>query len=197
MTAAVYETLARVRQQSPVVHHLTNGRRGAGATALRDAKAAELMEAARINILKGNASEIARIAGKQVQTRGVDAAEVKDDLLELAHALARQRNAVVVITGREDLVTDSRKSFRVGNGHELMTRVVGTGCMAASVIGAFAAVEPDLTLAGACALSAYGIAAELAAQKARGPAAFKQELFDCFYGLDRETISQRAKILTA
>jgi hydroxyethylthiazole kinase len=170
---------------------------GAGATPLRDAKAAELMDAARINILKGNASEIARIAGKAVRTRGVDAAEVKDDLLEIAQILARRQNAIVVITGREDLITDGRKTYRVGNGHELMTRVVGTGCMAASVIGAFAAVEADLAFAAACALSAYGIAAELAAQKAHGPAGFKQELFDCFHGLDRGTISQRAKIIAS
>ena len=35
------------------------------------------------------------------------------------------------------------------NGHAMMTHVVGTGCMATSVIGAFAAVEPDLALAAA------------------------------------------------
>jgi hydroxyethylthiazole kinase len=78
-----------------------------------------------------------------------------------------------------------------------MTSVVGTGCMAASVIGAFAAVERDWTLAAACALSDYGIAAELAAQQAAGPAAFKQQLFDCFHNLDRDTVNKRLNILVS
>jgi len=153
------------------------------------------MTAARINIIKGNASEIARVAGTDVRTRGVDATEVKANLVALSQSLARQRNAVVVVTGPEDVVTDTRKTRRVQNGHELMTSVVGTGCMAASVIGAFAAVEPDLSLAAACALADYGIAAELAAEQAFGPVSFKQRLFDCLYKLDRETVNRRAKIL--
>src|SRR5512133_1318148 len=94
---------------------------GAGATPFRDRKITELLEAAHIDIIKGNASEIARVAGANVVTRGVDAAEVADDLTALAQALARQRRAVVVVTGREDIVTDGTKTWRVQNGHELMT----------------------------------------------------------------------------
>jgi hydroxyethylthiazole kinase len=170
---------------------------GVGATPFRDQKALELLTAARINIIKGNASEIARLAGRQVTTKGVDAAEVKDNLQELASTLSGQFSAVVVITGREDLVTDGRKSYRVANGHELMTSVVGTGCMAASVIGAFAAVEADWSLAAACALADYGIAAELAAMHSAGPAAFKQQLFDSFYSLTSAIIRERVRIATA
>lgn len=262
MTKAAYELLARVRQQKPVVHHLTNWVTiydcaqivksiggspvmahapeevadmariasalvlnigtlttdfveamklaaraaneqripvvldvcGAGATPLRDQKTQELLAAARIDILKGNASEIARVAGMDVRTKGVDATEVEGDLLAMSQSLARQRNAVVVVTGREDLVADSRKAYRVGNGHELMSTVVGTGCMATSVIGTFAAVEADLVLAATCALADYGLAGELAARHAKGPASFKQQLVDCFYSLDRETVDCGARI---
>jgi hydroxyethylthiazole kinase len=41
----------------------------------------------------------------------------------------------VVITGKVDIVADAQGIYRVQNGDALMTRVVGTGCMAASVIG--------------------------------------------------------------
>ena len=91
-----------------------------------------------------------------------------------------------MITGKVDIATDGKKTYRIGNGHPMMTHVVGTGCMAASVIGAFAAVERDLSLAAACALACYGIAAEVAAEKASGPASFKERLFDCLYNLDRD-----------
>jgi hydroxyethylthiazole kinase len=163
---------------------------GAGATALRDRKCLELLDEARIDVIKGNASEIARISGENIRTKGVDATDVGGDLRPLAVKLAKVRNATVVITGQVDIVTDGRQCCRVANGHVLMTSVVGTGCMAASLIGAFAAVERDLCLAAASALVCYGVAAELAAQKSTGPAAFKANLFDSLYTLDRPTVDR-------
>ena len=167
---------------------------GAGATALRDRKSLELINEVRIDVIKGNASEVARVSGESVKTRGVDATEVAGDLALLAEKMAAQRNATVVITGKVDIVTDGKKTYRIGNGHLMMTHVVGTGCMAASVIGAFAAVERDLALAAACALGCFGIAAEVAAEKSSGPAMFKERLFDSLYNLNRETVGRLQRI---
>jgi hydroxyethylthiazole kinase len=169
---------------------------GAGATALRDRKCLELLNEVRVDVIKGNASEVARVSGENVKTRGVEAAEVSGDLVSLAEKLADQRKGTVVITGKVDIATDGKTTYLVKNGHPMMTQVVGTGCMATSVIGAFAAVEPKLSLAAACALACYGIAAELAAEKATGPASFKERLFDCLYCLDRETVERMQKIET-
>lgn len=168
---------------------------GAGATPFRDRKCFELLEDADIGVIKGNASEMARIAGMNVRTRGVDAGEVESDLGEIACALARTRDCTVVVTGREDIVADAGRLFLVGNGHELMTRVVGTGCMAASVIGAFAGASSlDVTAAAAAGLSCYGIAAELAAAKAAGPASFKLLLLDYLSTLSREEVESMQKV---
>ncbi|MDP2045571.1 MAG: hydroxyethylthiazole kinase, partial [Deltaproteobacteria bacterium] len=120
---------------------------GAGATSFRDRKCFELLDETRIDLIKGNASEVARISGARVRTKGVDAAPVEMDLEAVSLSLALRRKCTVVITGPEDLVVDGSRQFVVKNGHPLMSRVVGTGCMAASVVGAFAAVEPDLALA--------------------------------------------------
>ena len=169
---------------------------GAGATALRDRKCLELINEVRVEVIKGNASEVARVSGEIVKTRGVDATEVGGDLVLLAERLADQRKVTVVITGKVDIATDGQTTYLVKNGHPLMTHVVGTGCMATSVIGAFAAVESDLTLAAACALACYEIAAELAAEKASGPASFKERLFDCLYNLDRDTVDRMQRIET-
>jgi hydroxyethylthiazole kinase len=169
---------------------------GSGATALRDRKCLELLNEVRVDVIKGNASEVARVSGENVKTRGVEAAEVSGDLVSLAEKLADQRKGTVVITGKVDIATDGKTTYLVKNGHPMMTQVVGTGCMATSVIGAFAAVEPKLSLAAACALACYGIAAELAAEKATGPASFKERLFDCLYCLDRETVERMQKIET-
>jgi len=167
---------------------------GAGATRLRDEKCLELLEEVRIDILKGNASEIARLAGQQVTTRGVDATDVASDLGALARQLARQRNLTLVITGKVDVVSNGVQTWCVRNGHQMMSSVVGTGCMAASVIGAFAAVDEDSAYAAASALACYGIAGELAAETAAGPASFKTGLIDSLYHLDSATVERIQKI---
>jgi hydroxyethylthiazole kinase len=167
---------------------------GAGATELRDRKVFELLDQVKINVIKGNASEIARVTGADIHTKGVDTTEVATDLEMLAQTLVICRQATVVITGPVDIVADHRGIYRVKNGDALMTRVVGTGCMAASVIGAFAAVESDYRKAAACALACYEIAAELAAKNSHGPASFKAGLFDCLYNLDQATVERMQRI---
>ena len=50
-----------------------------------------------------------------------------------------------------------------------MSHVVGTGCMAASVIGTFVGASPDdVTSAAAAGLCCYEIAAELAVKEVPG-----------------------------
>jgi len=167
---------------------------GAGATQLRDKKCFELLDQVKINIIKGNASEIARINGEQVKTKGVDAGHVAKDMIALANHLAVKRSCTVVVTGAEDIVTDGKKTYIVKNGHSLMTHVVGTGCMAASVIGTFAAVEPDLALAACCGLVCFEIAAECAAKTAAGPGSFKEKLYDSIFKLNKATIDRLQKV---
>lgn len=168
---------------------------GAGATSFRDIKCLELLDETRIGIIKGNRSEIARIAGLEVRTKGVDAAHVDEDLAFIAARLASQRRCTVVITGKEDIVADERKTYRISNGVDVMSHVVGTGCMAASVIGTFAGASPqDLTLAAVAGLCCYEIAAELAAERSTGPASFKLNLFDTISALRKEDVDTRQRV---
>ncbi len=127
-------------------------------------------------------------------TKGVESTKVEADLIGISENLANARKMTVVITGAEDIVTDGKKIYIVRNGHRMMSCIVGTGCMAASVIGAFAGVEKDYALASASALVCYGIAGELAAAQSRGPGTFKENFFDALYNLDNETIKRTAKI---
>lgn len=167
---------------------------GAGATKLRDDKCFELLNEVRIDIIKGNASEVARIAGENVQTKGVDSAEVEKNLIDVAKHLVSKRNCTVVITGKEDIIADKEKVIIVKNGHPMMANIVGTGCMAASVIGTFAAVEKDLAIASASGLCCFEIASEIAVKSAKGPGTFKEALYDAVYNLDKETINKMQKV---
>ena len=167
---------------------------GAGATRFRDIKAAEILNEVRVSVIKGNASEIARLAGENVVTKGVESSKVEGSLIDIAKKLALRQKATVAITGKEDIVTDGKKTYIVKNGHSMMGCVVGTGCMAASVIGAFCAVEKDFALGAAHALSCYGIAGELAAEKSKGPGSFHEHFYDEVHNLNSEKIEKMAKV---
>ena len=167
---------------------------GVGATALRNEKADEILENVHVNIIKGNASEIAKLAGEDVVTRGVETTDVEADLIHTAKRLAVAQKATVVITGAEDIVTNGRTTYLIRNGHEMMGAVVGTGCMAASAIGAFAGVEPDYVKAATAALVSYEIAGELAAVSAKGPGSMLSNLYDEVFALDIETIERMVNI---
>jgi len=167
---------------------------GAGATFLRDKKCFELLDEVKISIIKGNLSEIARLAGENVQTKGVDAVAVEKNLIEIAEGLAKKRNCTVVITGKEDIISDGKKTLLVKNGCEMMSNIVGTGCMATSVIGTFAAVEHNLAVASASGLCCFEIAAEIAVESSNGPGTFKEAIYDAVFHLNRDTIEKMRKI---
>jgi hydroxyethylthiazole kinase len=167
---------------------------GVGATKLREESALELLNKIKINIIKGNASEIARLAGKSVVTKGVESTKIKFNLIDIAKKLANKRKATVVITGKEDIVTDGKRVFLVRNGNSMMGNIVGTGCMSTSVIGSFAGVEKDYTIASVAALSCFGIAGELAARKSNGPGSFKERFYDMAFKLDSKIIKRMMKV---
>jgi len=72
-----------------------------------------------------------------------------------------------------------------------MTKVTGLGCASSALVAACAAVEPDPAVAAAAALTAYGIAAEIAAGRAAGPGSFAMHLIDALAGLDQATLTER------
>ncbi|MBN1996013.1 hydroxyethylthiazole kinase [candidate division KSB1 bacterium] len=168
---------------------------GAGATKLRTEKCKELLAALDINIIKGNAGEIATLAGIEAEVKGVESVSVSGDIRVIAADFARERGAVIVVSGKQDIVTDGRTTYFIDNGHEMMGQVVGTGCMLASVIGSFAAVNKDYNLAAAQAVTYYDIAGELAAEKSDGPGTFREQFFDQIY-LNRHTdFTERQKVV--
>lgn len=159
---------------------------GVGATKFRDEMAAKLLGSVHIDVIKGNYSEIAKLAGESAETRGVEATSINADPEKVAKEFAKSTSSIVVMTGKEDIISDGKRTFIVKNGHEQMGLIVGTGCMAASVIGLFASVNSDYCEASRDALCYFGIAGELAAKKSNGPGSFKVNLYDEVFNLSDE-----------
>ncbi len=168
---------------------------GAGATRYRTDTALRILEDVRPTIVRGNASEILSLERAAGGTKGVDSSRAVEEAREAALALARRSGAVVAVTGPEDLVCDAQREIRVANGHPLMSRVTGTGCVASALTGAFAAVEPDPLLAVASALVVFGVVGEIAAagDDVR-PGSFRTRLIDGLDWITPEVVLQRARV---
>lgn len=151
---------------------------GAGATRYRTEVAARMLQQLSINIIKGNAGEIGTLAGTGGVVRGVDSEGITGDPVQACRGLADMTGATVVMSGAADIVTDGKRTVMVDNGHAMMGRISGTGCMASSLVGAFAATSGDRVAASMAALAAFGIAGERAARNVAGPYAFKAALMD-------------------
>ncbi|HJJ48961.1 MAG TPA: hydroxyethylthiazole kinase [Methanocorpusculum sp.] len=167
---------------------------GAGATEYRTNTARELMQYA--TVIKGNAGEIAALSGIKSEMKGVDCEYVSENIRDIAKNLAKKTNAVIIVSGKEDIITDGKRTAGVSNGVELMSRVSGTGCMASAVAASFTAPvfqNGDVFCACVSAMTYLGIAGENSAKTATGPGSFKPGYFDAAAALTEEDFS-RAKI---
>jgi hydroxyethylthiazole kinase len=168
---------------------------GAGATSYRTDTAKRLLAEVDVTVLRGNAGEVATLVGVEAEVRGVESIGAGGDPAELARAAAATLGVVASVTGAVDHVSDGETVLAVANGHELLGRVTGTGCMSSALTGCFLAAKPDAPLeAAAEALAAFGVAGEDAARDAKGPGSFHVNLYDALAALEPGTLDGRARI---
>ena len=153
-----------------------------------------LLDELEIAVVRGNSAEIATLAGRQAEIRGVEAVGEGGgpELARDGGPRARLRGGGHR-SGRPRLRRRDRPRGR--QRHELLGTVTGTGCMATAITGCFLAVRADDPLAAATeALVAFGVAGEDAAKEAKGPGSFHVALYDALYALDPEKLDGRAKL---
>ncbi len=167
---------------------------GSGATKFRTGSARRILEKVAVSVIRGNASEVLSLAGKDFGTKGVDSVHSVEDAAERAGRLAEEMGAILAITGQVDFVTDGTRNYRVFNGHELMSRVTGTGCTASALVGAFLAVDENAVHAATTALAYLGLAGEKAAVTAVGPGSFQMDMLDALFTLGGKDLEKGIKI---
>ena len=142
-------------------------------------------------VIRGNASEIASLAGATgAAGRGVDSNMDSGAALGAAMDLARESGAVVAVSGAVDYVTDGRQVLEVPGGHILMTRVTGVGCALGAVMAALLAVVADPLQAGRDASAILKEAgARAASPPVPGTGTFAVRLLDCLGDLALEAAS--------
>lgn len=169
---------------------------GAGATSYRTEVARHIPSEVKLAMIRGNAAEIANVINEKWEIKGVDAGAGNGDVVGIAKQAADELDTVAVITGKEDVVTDGERTVIIRNGHPILTKVTGTGCLLTSVMGAFAAVEKDYVKAAVAALTFYGVAAEIAASKTveQGPGSFQIEFLNQLANTTANDIAQYGNI---
>jgi hydroxyethylthiazole kinase len=166
---------------------------GAGATDYRTETANRIAREVDLAVVRGNAAEVATLAGRRAEIRGVESIAAGDPPAELARAAAQALGCVAAVTGPVDHVSDGERVLAVANGHELLGSVSGTGCMSTAITGCFLAVREPFE-AAVEALAAFGVAGEEAARDARGPGTFHANLYDALAALDPATLDGRARV---
>ena len=109
---------------------------GVGASELRTRTAVELVKNIKFDVIRGNISEIKTLANGSGSTRGVDA-DIRDSITEenlteyvkFAKQLSKNMDAIIAISGVIDIVADSKDAYVIYNGHKIMSKITGSGCM--------------------------------------------------------------------
>jgi hydroxyethylthiazole kinase len=168
---------------------------GAGATSLRTESTHRLLDELKIDVIRGNAAEVSILAGFGGKIKGVESVGGQGNTKEVAKSLASERECVVAITGREDIVSDGKRLAVVRNGDAMLSTITGTGCMATTVIGGFCAVNRDYFAATVGGLVVFGLAGEKAAAISQGkPGTFHVSLYDSLASLASEDIYAGCKV---
>lgn len=175
---------------------------GAGSSPRRTGTALELLQEIHFSAVRGNVTEIRTLAGKGTGSHGVDAADmVTEDTLEenarLAETFAGNRETVAAMTGTIDIVTDGSVTYRIYNGHPMMSRITGGGCQLSAMMTAFLAANRDRPLeAAAAAVCAMGVCGEKAFARMKeqdGNASYRDYLIDAVFRLTPEELDAGAK----
>ncbi|HQD39346.1 MAG: hydroxyethylthiazole kinase [Firmicutes bacterium] len=181
---------------------------GAGASKLRTDTTFKLLEEVKFSVIRGNISEIKTVAKGSGTTRGVDAdasdavtEENLDEAISFAKELSASLGSIIAITGAIDLVADADKAYIIRNGHQMMAKITGSGCMLTAVIAAYCAANPGKFLdATSAAVCAFGLCGELAYDKVvkndGGTASYRTYLIDAVSKMDWKTLKEGMKIET-
>lgn len=157
--------------------------------------ALEMLRNFKVNIIRGNAGEIAALGGFDWQAKGIDAGSGTGNIDEITLKTAAKFNCVVIASGATDTISDGKRVAHVYNGSPLFQAHVGSGDMLTGIAAAFAAVDDDYFEAAQTAALVFSTTGELLVKEHPdvGPGLFGVYLMDYLAKTKVEEIEQIAK----
>ena len=114
--------------------------------------------------------------------------------IETVRRAAAKQKIVLAVTGEQDIVSDGSDVIVLENGHPLQAKVTAAGCVTTAVVAAYLAAGMLPLVATVAGLSAVAIAAEIAAETARGPGSLQIGFLDELDRLTPEAIGARLRM---
>ena len=172
---------------------------GVGCSPLRLDYARALIRDCRPSVVKGNLSEWKTLCGREAGVSGVDLSEADSrerivDQLPWLGDFARRYETTVLVSGPEDLITDGRQAVLVSNGHPMMARLTGTGCMLNVLTAVWLSAAPPMA-AALQAAAVLGVCGEQAARVSPGPGSLRTRLLDAVYQLTDADLASQARLI--
>ena len=173
---------------------------GVGSSEFRSRTAKRLFNDIKISLIRANISEVKALLNFSHKNSGVDADKADKvtssnlaENIRLVKTLAKQTNAITAATGDCDLISDGETTYIIKNGHAMMSRITGAGCMLSSLSAAFLASNQDFPLeAAAAAVCCFGICGELAFKDGIGSGSYRINLIDEVFKLNSKKVKEKA-----
>lgn len=179
---------------------------GTGASKLRTDTTNKLIEDVKFSVIRGNISEIKTIAIGSGSTKGVDADQADsiteesiEEVIGFIKKLSRDLKTVIAVTGAIDIISDGEKTYLIRNGHPIMSKITGTGCMLTALIAGFCGTNPNNILqATVVSIAMMGLCGELAYKKMiqndAGTSSFRTYLIDEISKMDANGLKEGIKV---
>lgn len=197
--------LLAAKKASSCAHPIIIDPVGAGGSTYRRMMICDLMQQTKVSCIRGNASEIEALLYNSSTVTGVDAASNawdqrnKEEFLSSLMNYCKEHQLIVVVSGEKDLVADGKQCYEISNGHPMMARITGSGCMSSAMLGAFLGVfaynHTELLPVAVSAVVTMGVCGQIAAEAClknhAGTMTFRMLLIDAMSCLTKEQIIER------
>lgn len=189
---------------------------GVGASAFRKETVKDLLNTWQASVIKGNAAELAALASSpEVKSKGVDSVGSGfSNPSTFVRNLARKERCIIVMTGPIDYVSDGTSVVMLKNGHEILGKFTGSGCILGSCIASYCAaaaaaplssddgdgelvlVRGDMFIGAIAGILVLTVAAELAIRRddVKGAGTFLPALIDELWTLTPESLRSIARV---
>lgn len=167
---------------------------GVACSKYRRSFAKKLIRNATPTVIKGNYSEICAFCDSGYEGSGVDADASlgTDKVLRAAKEISNKCKAIVLASGKSDIVVSGDRVLYVKNGSERLAKITGTGCILGVLCAAFLAADRSSdAVVSACAV--LGISGELSTNAA-GNGSYLIELIDNLSNISDESVEKLLRI---
>ncbi|MCT4598261.1 MAG: hydroxyethylthiazole kinase [Vallitalea sp.] len=158
----------------------------------------EILNNYKVDIVKGNISEMKALLGYKTLAKGVDCEEVVNDNIDIIGTLVAQKfDTVASITGNIDTVCNNKYIAKIEGGSSMLTYITGIGCMINPLIAVSLARCCDPFISSVYGIVAMNVAADYVEKNLdanEGVGTYKIRLLDTIYNIKKENLIHRGKV---